>query len=64
MFLGLPVWKSQSVAFSGVEWLALAVAVGISIWCMATGRATVGEVVKDIAVFIEGWIAETIAGYA
>jgi hypothetical protein len=29
------VWKSQSVAFSGVEWIALAAAVGISIWCMA-----------------------------
>ena len=114
-FLGLAVWKSQRVTFSGIEWLALAAAVGISIWCMAkplggpkveltkpahllgtfvsrtswglllfgtvltiggvagagaaiydlaTGRATVGEVVKDIVVFIEGWIAETIVGYA
>jgi hypothetical protein len=52
-FLGLAVWKSQRVTFSGIEWLAL-----------ATGRASVGEVVKDIAVFIEGWIAETIARYA
>jgi hypothetical protein len=29
------VCKSQRVAFSGVEWLAPAAAVGISIWCMA-----------------------------
>jgi hypothetical protein len=114
-FLGLAVWKSQRVTFSGIEWLALAAAVGISIWCMAkplggpkveltkpahllgtfvsrtswglllfgavltiggvagagaaiydlaTGRATVGEVVKDVAIFVEGWIAESIAGLA
>jgi hypothetical protein len=30
-FLGLAVWTSHSVAFSGVEWIALAAAVGISI---------------------------------
>jgi hypothetical protein len=111
-FLGLAVFNSQSVYFSGREWVALIAAVGISIWCMAkplggpkyellepthllgafvsrtnwglvafgailtaggvagsmaaiydisTGRATVGDVFKDIAVFIEGWIAEMIA---
>jgi hypothetical protein len=110
MFLGVAVWKSQSVYFSGLEWLALAAAIGFSIWCMAgplggpkveltkpehllgtftsrtswgllllgllltiggvggagaafydltTGRATFGEVVHDIAIFIEGWIVET-----
>ncbi|MGE0219651.1 hypothetical protein [Mycolicibacterium sp.] len=112
-FLGLAVWRSDRVSFSGLEWLALAAAVGISIWCMArpmggpkieltdpahvlgtfssrtswslvlfgaaltaggiagvgaaaydvfTGRATVAEVFTDIAVFVEGWFAELIAG--
>jgi hypothetical protein len=28
---------------------------------VSTGRATVGEVFKDIAIFVEGWIAEMIA---
>jgi len=37
---------------------------GAAIYDLAAGRATVGDVVKDIVVFIEGWIAETIAGYA
>ena len=111
-FLGLAVYDSQSVYFSGKEWLALIAAIGISIWCMAkplggpkyelreparllgafvsrtnwglalfgailtlggvagsmaaiydvsTGRATVGDVFKDIGIFIEGWIAELIA---
>jgi hypothetical protein len=110
-FLGLAIWKSQSVSFSGVEFLALAVAIGISIFCMAkplggpkvdlsdpahlfggfvsrtnwalvligailtiggvaatgailydmsTGRASFGDVVRDIGVFIEGWMAELI----
>jgi hypothetical protein len=31
----LAVWNSQRVAFSGIEWVALVAAVGISIWCMA-----------------------------
>ena len=111
-FLGLAIYNSQSVYFSGREWVALIAAVGISIWCMAkplggpkyelrepthllgafvsrtswglvlfgailtlggvagsmaaiydvsTGRASVGEVFKDIAIFVEGWIAELIA---
>jgi hypothetical protein len=34
-FLGLAVYNSQSVYFSGKEWLALIAAIGISIWCMA-----------------------------
>lgn len=109
-FLGVAVWKSQTVSFSGLEFLALAAAIGFSIWCMArplggpkveltkpahllgtftsrtswglllfgtllliggvggagaagydlaTGRATFGEVVHDVAIFIEGWIVET-----
>jgi hypothetical protein len=32
-----------------------------AIYDVATGRATVGDVLKDIAVFVEGWIAELIA---
>jgi hypothetical protein len=34
-FLGLAVYNSQRVSFSGIEWLALIAAIGISIWCMA-----------------------------
>jgi len=34
-FLGLAFDNSQSVCFSGREWLALIAAIGISIWCMA-----------------------------
>jgi hypothetical protein len=110
-FLGLAIWNSQNVSFSGLEFVALAAAIGISIFCMAkplggpkvdlsepahllggfvsrtnwalvligailtvggvaasaaivydmsTGRASFGDVVRDIAVFIEGWIAELI----
>ncbi len=113
VFLGLAVWNSQRVTFSGLEWIALVAAVGISIWCMArplggpkvemttpgdvrgtfssatswglllfgtvltiggvagagaatydlvTERAGVGDVLRDIAVFVEGWIVELIAG--
>jgi hypothetical protein len=108
-FLGLAVKNSQSVYFSPLEWLALAAAIGISIWCMAkplggpkmkmtkpthllgafvsrtswalvlfgailtiggigatgaivydlsTGRATFGDVMRDIAIFLAGFIAE------
>jgi hypothetical protein len=32
-----------------------------AIYDVSTGRATVGEVVKDIGIFIEGWIAGLIA---
>ena len=113
-FLGLAVWKSQTVAFSALEWVALIAAVAFSIWCMArplggpkveltkpahvlgtfhsraswgllligalvllagvagagaacydmaTGRATFGDVVYDIGIFIEGWFAQVITGY-
>jgi hypothetical protein len=33
---------------------------GAAIYDVSTGRATVGEVFKDIGIFIEGWIAELI----
>jgi hypothetical protein len=32
-----------------------------AIYDVCTGRATVGDVFKDIGIFIEGWIAELIA---
>lgn len=34
-FLGPAIVNSQRTSFSGLEWLALAAAIGISIWCMA-----------------------------
>lgn len=112
-FLGLAIWQSQNVGFSGVEWAALLAALAFSIWCMATplggprveftetshllgtfesrtswamlligvlltvggvagagaavydmasGRASLGDVLRDIAIFIEGWIAEMFVG--
>ncbi|HKP43126.1 hypothetical protein [Mycobacterium sp.] len=33
-----------------------------AIYDVATGRATVGSVMHDIGIFIEGWIAELVAG--
>jgi hypothetical protein len=33
---------------------------GAAIYDVSTGRATVGDVFKDIGIFIEGWIAEVI----
>lgn len=110
-FLGLAIWQSQSVSFSGPEWVVLIAAIAFSIWCMAkplggpkvqltkpshllgtfesrpswamlligtlltiggvagagaaiydmaTGRASFGDVLRDIAIFIEGWFAEVI----
>lgn len=32
-----------------------------AIYEVSTGRATIGDVMKDIAIFIEGWITELIA---
>jgi hypothetical protein len=112
-FLGLAIWNSQRVSFSGVEFVALAAAIGISIFCVAkplggpkvdlsepahllggfvsrtnwalvligailtvggvaatgaivydisTGRASFGDVVRDIGVFIEGWFTELFLG--
>ena len=112
-FLGLAIWKSQTVSFGGLEFLALALAIGISIFCvakplggpkvdlsepadmlggfvsrtnwalvligtllivggvgatgaivydMSTGRATLGDVLRDIGVFIEGWFTELFLG--
>lgn len=113
-FLGLAIWQSQNVGFSGVEWAALVAALAFSVWCMArplggpkveftetshllgtfesrtswamlligvlltvggvagagaasydmaTGRASPVDVLRDIAIFIEGWIAEMILGF-
>lgn len=34
-FLGLAIWNSQRVSFSGVDFAALTAAIGISIFCVA-----------------------------
>lgn len=113
-FLGMAVHHSQTVRFSGAEWLLLAIAIGFGIWCMArplggpkveltkpehllgtfasriswglvligasltvggiagtgaafydlaSGRGSFGDVLHDIAIFVQGWIAELVAGY-
>lgn len=110
-FLGIAAYHSDRPAFGGLEFLTLAIAIGVTVWCMAkplggpkvdieqpsnargtfvsrtswglvllgailtvggvgatgaivydisTGRATVREVLHDMAVFVEGWIAELI----
>lgn len=112
-FLGLAIRNSQSVSFGGLEFLALAVAIAVSIFCvakplggpkvdlsepahmlgrfvsrtnwalvligalltvagvgatgaivydMSTGRASFGDVLRDIAIFIEGWFVELFLG--
>jgi hypothetical protein len=112
-FLGLAIANSQKTSFGGVEFLALAVAIGISIFCVArplggpkvdlsepahmlggfvsrtnwalvligailtvggvgatgaivydlsTGRASIGDVLRDIAIFVEGWFVELFMG--
>jgi hypothetical protein len=33
-----------------------------AIYDVSTGRATIGDMVRDIVIFIEGWIAELVAG--
>lgn len=53
-FLGLAVANSDSVSFGGVG------ATGAIVYDLATGRATVGEIVKDIAIFVESWIVEVV----
>ncbi len=35
VFLGIAIWKSDTVSFGGLELLALAVAVAITVWCLA-----------------------------
>ena len=113
-FLGVAVWKSQTVRFSGLEWIALLAAIAFSIWCMAkplggpkveltkpahllgtfasktswamlligtlltvggvaaggaavydmaTGRATFGDVLRDVGIFIEGWFMQVITNF-
>jgi len=108
-FLGAAILNSQQTSFGGLEFLLLALAIGVSIWCMAspqgppkieleepthvlgefrrrinwalvligglltvagfggsgaivhdlaTGRASVGDVLHDIGIFIEGWFVE------
>ena len=34
---------------------------GAAIYDLSTGRASVGDVLTDIAIFVEGWIVELIA---
>lgn len=114
-FLGVAVVHSDRASFGGLEFLTLAVAIGVSIWCLArplggpkveidepaqargtfvsrtswglvllgailtvggvgaigaivydlsTGRATVRDVLHDMAIFVEGWIAEMVTNYA
>lgn len=114
-FLGLAVANSGRASFGALEFLSLAVAIGVSIWCLArplggpkvefddaaqvrgtfvsrtswglvllgavltiggvgaigaivydlsSGRATVRDVLHDMAVFVEGWTAELVTNYA
>jgi hypothetical protein len=39
-----------------------AAGLGAAVYDLASGRASIGDVVHDIAIFVEGWIAELIAG--
>lgn len=48
------------VLFGTVLTVGGVAAAGAAVYDVATGRATVGDVVRDIAVFVEGWFAELI----
>ncbi|OBI87529.1 hypothetical protein [Mycobacterium asiaticum] len=114
-FLGIAVKNSDRPSFGALEFLALAIAIGVSVWCLArplggpkvdietpaqargtfvsktswglvllgailtvggvgaigamiydlsSGRATIGDVLHDIAIFVEGWLAEMFTNYA
>lgn len=114
-FLGIAVKNSDRPSFGALEFLALAIAIGVSVWCLArplggpkvdienpaqargtfvsrtswglvllgailtvggvgaigaivydlaTGRARIGDVLHDIAIFVEGWLAEMFTNYA
>jgi hypothetical protein len=47
--------------FGGILTIGGVAGATAAIYDVSTGRATVGEVVTDIGVFIEAWIAELIA---
>ncbi|GAB7142526.1 hypothetical protein [Mycobacterium riyadhense] len=114
-FLGLAIAHSDRESFGPVELLALAAAIGVSVWCMAkplggpkvdidepahvrgafvsrtnwglvlfgvvltiggigatgavvydvaTGRATIRDVVSDMGSFVVGWTAEVLTGWS
>jgi hypothetical protein len=50
------------VLFGAILTIGGVAGAGAAIYDVSTGRATVGDVLHDIAIFIEGWIAELIVG--
>jgi hypothetical protein len=63
-FLGLAVYNSQSVYFSGKEWLALIAAIGISIWCMAKPLGGPRYELRDPAHLLGAFVSRTNWGLA
>lgn len=58
-FLGLAIWKSQSVSFSGLEFLALAVAIGITIFCVAKPLGGPKVDLSEPAHMLGGFVSRT-----
>jgi hypothetical protein len=52
------------VLFGAILTIGGAAATVAMIYDMSTGRATFGDVLRDIGVFIEGWFVEVITGFA
>jgi hypothetical protein len=50
------------VVFGAILTLGGAAGSMVAIYDVSTGRATVGDVMHDVGIFIEGWIAELVAG--
>jgi hypothetical protein len=50
------------VLFGAIFTIGGVAGAGAAIYDVSTGRATVGDVFEDIAIFIEGWFAELIVG--
>ena len=58
-FLGLAIWKSQTVSFSGLEFLGLALAIGISIFCVAKPLGGPKVDLSEPAHMLGGFVSRT-----
>ena len=58
-FLGLAIWKSQTVSFGGLEFLALALTIGISIFCVAKPLGGPKVDLSEPAHVLGGFVSRT-----
>src|SRR5262249_57099878 len=58
-FLGLAIANSQKVAFGGLEFLTLAIAIGVSIFCVAKPLGGPKVDLSDPAHMLGGFVSRT-----